>query len=184
MKIILRERVRNLGDIGEIANVKDGYARNYLIPKGFAVRASKAAETLVLQEKAKKLEKRAKEIDDLELAAKAFEGIILDFSEHTDPKGKLYGSVSAKRIAAALRELEFKVTDAMILLPTHIKEVGEYMVKISLIEEIEPEIKVVVKSDTVEESAEELMKVEDAKVEDVEETTTEKVVEESTEETV
>ena len=177
MKVILRERVRNLGDIGEIANVKDGYARNYLIPKGFAVRASAAAETLVLQEKAKKMEARAKKIEDLELAAKAFEGVSLEFNEHTDPKGKLYGSVSAKSIGAALRALEFEITDAMVLLPTPIKEVGSYTVKISLIEEIEPAISVTVKSDTVEESAEEVMKEEAAA-----EVTEEVVAEETTEE--
>ncbi len=171
MKVILRERVRNLGDIGEIATVKDGYARNYLIPKGFAVRASVAAEKMVLQEKAKKLEARAKKIEDLQLAAKAFEGVVLEFSEHTDPKGKLYGSVSAKVIGNALREKEFEITDAMVLLPTPIKMVGEYEVKVSLIEEIEPAIKVVVKSDTVEESAIEIMEAEATEV--VEETVAE-----------
>ncbi len=180
MKVILKERVRNLGDIGEVANVKDGYARNYLIPKGLAARASAAAERLVLQEKAKKLEARAKNIEDLELAAKAFEGVVLEFSEHTDPKGKLYGSVSAKKIGAELRAKEFKITDAQVLLPTPIKDVGEYEVKISLIEEIEPAIKIVVKSDTVEESAEEVMKEEDAKEAVAAEAT--EVAEESTEE--
>lgn len=132
MKVILKEEVQNLGEMGEIVNVAPGYARNFLIPRGFAALADtknvKAFEhqRRVIQEKAEKRAKEARDYGDnlskapLTVKAKAGE------------EEKLFGSVTSKDISDALAAQGFEVDRRKILLEEPIKRLGTYSVDVKV----------------------------------------------------
>ncbi len=149
MKIILRERVKNLGDIGDIVEVKDGYARNYLIPKGFAIPATKSAIKVVEQEKKKKLKQREEQIKKYQEIAKKYEGLEIEIPVKVDENEHMYGSVTARIIADKLKEMGYELDRHVIVLDNPIKELGIYEVVLSFMPEVETKIKVkVVKDET------------------------------------
>ncbi len=132
MKVILKEEVTNLGEIGEIVNVAPGYARNFLIPKGFAAEADtknvKAFEhqRRVIQEKAAKLAREARDYGDKLSQAS------LTFKAKAGEEEKLFGSVTSKDIADALKAQGFEVDRRKILLEEPIKRLGAYSVDIKV----------------------------------------------------
>lgn len=133
MEIILKEDFNNLGHKDDIIVVKDGYARNYLIPKGFAINATPSAKKMhkeVLKQRAHKEEKLREVAEE---NAKKLEGVSLRIGAKTSTKGKIFGSVNTIQIAEALKELGFEIDRKNIsIVEELIKEVGSYTAKIKL----------------------------------------------------
>jgi large subunit ribosomal protein L9 len=150
MQIILLERVEKLGQMGDVVTVKNGYARNYLLPNKKALRAT-AANQKVFDSQKKEIEtanlKAKKEADGV--AAK-MEGVSITLLRQAGETGQLYGSVSSRDIAAALGEEGYKVERNQVTMDRPIKEIGISEVKVRL----HPEVSIMVSVNTAR-SAEE-----------------------------
>lgn len=141
MEIILKHDVPNLGYKDDIVNVRNGYALNYLIPKGLAVSASGSAlksHNEILRQRAHKEEKIKQEAQEM---AEKLKDITLSIGAKTSTKGKIFGSVNAIQIAEALEEKGFNIDRKNITFREDlIKEVGTYHAKIRLHKEVHVEI--------------------------------------------
>jgi large subunit ribosomal protein L9 len=144
MKVLLTEDIQKLGWFGDIIEVNNGYARNYLLPQGLATTVSEDSIRALAEEKAKRAEQRIKEKKRLEEAAKAVDGAEAVIAARANEQGHLFGSVSEKQIAANLREQGFTVANEVVLLPEHIKEVGTHQVKLKFADNIIVSVNVVV----------------------------------------
>ena len=145
MQIILMEKVVNLGNLGDLVKVKDGYARNFLIPQGKAKRATPVAMK-EFEAKRAELEKAAAEKLD---AAKAFaekvEGVVVTVARKAGVDGRLFGSVTNHDVADGLKLLGFEIEKSDIRMPTGpLKMVGETSLEVSLHTDVLASIKVVV----------------------------------------
>ena len=136
MKVLLTEDIRKLGWFGDIVEVKNGYARNYLLPQGLAKMVSDDNIRSLAEEKAKRAEERIKEKKRLEHAAQAVDGAEAVIAAKANEQGHLFGSITEKQIAANLREQGFTVADAVVQLHDHIKEVGKHQVKLRFAENV------------------------------------------------
>ena len=151
MEVILKKDFITLGYEGDICKVKDGYARNYLIPRNIAV-IKNAGNLKTLAQMQKSLEKkRAKR----KMEAEILKGKIVDISVMIPVKvaenGKLYGSVSPQNIVDALKEKEIDINKKDVHMDKHIKELGEYEIEIKLYHSVNANIKInVVNIDTLE----------------------------------
>jgi large subunit ribosomal protein L9 len=133
MQVILLDRVQNLGDLGEIVNVKNGFARNYLIPQKLASRATedniKAFEAMKSELVAKANESKAA----AQARAESINGLSLTVTAKASPEGHLYGSVGPREISDVLTESGYPVdTSEVTQSEGAFKEVGEYPVKLNL----------------------------------------------------
>ena len=144
MKVLLKEDIRKLGWFGDVVEVNNGYARNYLLPQGLATTVSEDNIRSLAEEKAKRAEQRIKEKKRLEEAAKAVEGAEAVIAAKANEQGHLFGSVTGDQIAANLREQGFTVADEVVHLPEHIKEVGTHEVKLKFSESVVSTVRVVV----------------------------------------
>ncbi|WP_448584261.1 50S ribosomal protein L9 [Thermocrinis sp.] len=142
MKVVLLKELEGYGSIGSVINVKDGFARNYLIPRGIALPATESNLKHVNSIISQKLRKLQKEKEKALALAKKLEGLILEIKHPVGEKGKLYGSVTSSEIAESLREKGFEIDRKKIVLSKPIKEVGIYTVQIKLHPEVEVQIKV------------------------------------------
>ncbi|MEJ2184064.1 MAG: 50S ribosomal protein L9 [Nitrospirota bacterium] len=148
MDVILKENVENLGRMGEVVKVRPGYARNYLIPKGFALEASKKNvkalehEKRIIQERARKLLLEAED-----LAARVSE-VTLRFQAKAGEEEKLFGSVTAKDVAQALEEKGYAVDRRKVQLEEPIKKLGTYQVPVK----VAPDVTATVTVEVVAES--------------------------------
>jgi large subunit ribosomal protein L9 len=133
MQIILMEKVVNLGGLGDVVKVKDGYARNFLIPQGKAKRATEANRK-VFEEKRAELERiQAEAIAAAQAQADKLTGLMLQIARKTGVDGRLFGSVSTHDIAEALAAQGFQVEKASIRLPEGpLKTIGDTPVQIAL----------------------------------------------------
>ncbi len=148
MEIILKQDLTNLGNKDDIVDVKDGYARNYLIPKGMAIAATESAKKILSENKKQRAHKEAKMKEEAEELAKKMEGITLTIATKTSTTGKIFGSVSNIQIAEKLSEKGFDLERKKITIdPEPVKEVGKYKAKIKLHKEVEVEIDFEVVSD-------------------------------------
>ena len=145
MNIILLERIVNLGDLGDEVVVKSGFARNFLIPKGKAVRASKDNRA-VFEARRAELERVAQErLGEAQGRAGKLQGISVSISAKAGDEGKLYGSVGTHDIAEALAAQGAEVTKSEIRMPAGvIRVVGEYDIDVHLHTDVNVTIKVVV----------------------------------------
>ncbi|MFP5406019.1 MAG: 50S ribosomal protein L9 [Gammaproteobacteria bacterium] len=144
MQIILLEKVVNLGQLGDVIRVKDGYARNFLIPSGKAQRATPTA--------IKEFESRRAEIEKVQAdrltaalaqAAKLSEFGTITIAEKAGVDGRLFGSVTNADIAATLKKLGFEVEKAMVRMPSGpLKTVGEHDVEVALHTDAAADLKV------------------------------------------
>jgi len=152
MQVILLKDIENLGNKSEIVKVKDGYARNYLIPKGVAIRVTKS-NIKVIEERRKKLEKeRKKEIKTIEELKDRIESINdLVIKKKAGEEETLFGSVTSADIEEKLKEFDIEVNKKKIELPKPIKKLGEYNVDIK----IHPNMKATLKFTIEEEKDEE-----------------------------
>ena len=141
MEVILLERVEKLGAIGDVVKVKNGFARNYLLPNKKALRANDANRKLFEANRSRIEEENAHKRSDAETASKGVEGKSVKLIRQASNVGHLYGSVSARDIAEALEGVGAKVTKSQIVLDRPIKAIGVHEVKVAL----HPEVAVTVK---------------------------------------
>jgi large subunit ribosomal protein L9 len=144
MEIILRADVQHLGKIGEVVKVKDGYARNYLLPNGLAYPATEANKKKIAYEGERLVKQQAAEKSAAETEATRLADVKLTFEVKVGEEEKLYGSVTASDIQRKLEELGIKVDKRKIDLAEPIRELGEYKVGIKIHPEVRPEVQVTV----------------------------------------
>jgi len=141
MEVILLERVEKLGAIGDVVKVKDGFARNYLLPRKKALRANEANRKVFEANRARIEEENANRRTDAEKASKSVDGKTVQLIRQASNTGQLYGSVSARDVVEALEAEGAHVTKSQVVLDRPIKAIGVHEVKIAL----HPEVAVTVK---------------------------------------
>jgi len=147
MKLLLVEDVDNLGWLGDVVEVKDGYARNYLLPQGLATVPLQKNIDALADEKAKRAESRRLEREQKEQVVASMEGAEVVLAAKANELGHLFGSVAERDIAENLRQQGFAVQDAMVQMPNgHIKEIGNYDVTLKFAAELTAAVHVVVVS--------------------------------------
>ena len=132
MKIILNQAIDSLGNEGEIIDVKAGYARNYLIPKGWAKQATKINIAATQKEIEAKQKKEAKTRDNLEALGKILDKLSLKFELKAGEEGRLFGSVTSQMIVDAIAEKGYTVNKKEIEMEESINHVGKYFVDVNL----------------------------------------------------
>ena len=142
MEVILLERVEKLGHIGDVVNVKNGFARNYLLPNKKALRANEANRKLFEANRARIEAENAEKRSDAEKASKGVDGKTVQLIRQASNVGHLYGSVSARDIVEALEAQGAKVTKNQVVLDRPIKAIGVHQVKVALHPEVAVTIKV------------------------------------------
>ncbi len=142
MKVILKQDVDSVGTVGDIVTVKNGYARNYLIPKGIALEATPGNLKRIEQEK-KTLElQKNREKKAAEHVADKLNNVSVTISVSVGEEDKLFGSVTSQDIADALKEKGFEVDKRKIVMDEPIKVLGIYSIPIKLHSDVEAKIKV------------------------------------------
>ena len=132
MEVILNESIESLGKAGDIVKVADGYARNYLIPKGLAMLANKKNVVQLEKQRAAILEKAAKIKKEFEALAEQLAKLEIEIPVKVGEEEKLYGSVTSMDIAKAIEEKGYTVDRKKIVLPEPIKALGEYEIPVKL----------------------------------------------------
>jgi len=132
MKVILLQDVQGTGKKGEIKEVKPGYAQNALFPKGLAIEATKANLTMLEQKKASAQHKIDTEREAAETAAKGLSGKTFKVTAKAGDEGRLFGSVTAKDVSAALKQAGFDIDKKKLNVPGDIKTCGTYDVEAKL----------------------------------------------------
>jgi large subunit ribosomal protein L9 len=144
MKLILKSAVDNLGEAGEVVQVKAGYGRNYLIPQGLAYVASEANMRRLEEEQARNKERSRRDYLEARRRASQLDGLSLTFTVRAGPDGKLFGSVTSADIAERANEggLDFELERRSIGLDEPLKALGVVGVPVRLHQEVEVEIEV------------------------------------------
>lgn len=142
MKVILRKDVDNLGLMGEVVNVKNGYARNFLVPRDIAYVASPGAIKAIEVEKKQYAKRRLKEKGDAEVLASALSELQISIAMKVGEEGKLYGSVTNQMIADELALKGYAIDKKHISIDEPIKSLGVFSVKIKLFTEVAANLKV------------------------------------------
>jgi large subunit ribosomal protein L9 len=133
MKVILKESYMNLGEAGDVVNVKPGYARNFLLPNKLAVSAT-AANVKLFQDKQKELEgKKTKVREESQKLMESLQGVTIKITKKVGDDGKLFGSVSSKEIEDALAAQDHKVDRRMIVMGQQIKMLGDYPIMVKFV---------------------------------------------------
>ncbi|HMA30631.1 MAG TPA: 50S ribosomal protein L9 [Casimicrobiaceae bacterium] len=149
MQIILLEKIVNVGNLGDVVKVKDGYARNFLIPQGKAKRAT--PENLkVIEARRAELEKAAADkLAGAQALAEKIEGSVLRITQKAGVDGRLFGSVTNVDIVEALKAQGYEVEKAMVRMPTGpLKQIGDHPVSVALHTDVSASITVTVIGDT------------------------------------
>lgn len=163
MKVLLCEDVKKLGWLGDIVEVKEGFARNFLLPQGLAKVATENNIRALAQKKAVRAEERMKERKRLEAAVQAVDGAEAVLAAKANEQGILFGSITEAIIAANLRDQGFAVADEIVKLPEHIKQVGTHNVTLKFDDDLKATVKVTVVAEKVEgEGGEEAPKSEES----------------------
>jgi large subunit ribosomal protein L9 len=142
MQVILRDRIENLGNAGDVVDVKPGYGRNYLIPKGLAYEATQANVRRLEAESAARGRRETETLNEARQRASAIEGVSLTFHARAGQEGKLFGSITSQDIADKLAEQGITIDRRSIELEEPIKALGVTSVPVRLHPQVHPEIKV------------------------------------------
>lgn len=142
MEVILREEVEKLGSRGQVVKVKDGYARNFLLPRRIAVPATEANKKIIEQERQSWLRKEAKVKEDAAELAKLMTGVTVEFARKAGEEDHLFGSVTAMDIEDALAKKGFTIERKKIQLEEALKTLGEHKVPVKLHKEVTVEVTV------------------------------------------
>ena len=149
MQIILMEKVVNLGGLGDVVKVKDGYARNFLIPSGRARRATESAKKEFEVKRAELEKVAAAKLAECQALGAKLGGTTIKLTQKAGVDGRLFGSVTNHDIAEALTRIDFKVAKAQVRLPNGpLKTVGEHTVTVAPHTDVVVEVKVVVLGET------------------------------------
>ena len=150
MEIILLERIEKLGSIGDVVNVKDGYARNFLLPNKKALRANEANRKVFEANRARIESDNANRREEATAHSGTVAGMEVVLIRASSNSGQLYGSVSVRDIVDALNEKGAKLAKAMVVLERPIKTIGVFDVRVSLHPEVTVTVKVNVARSTDE----------------------------------
>jgi large subunit ribosomal protein L9 len=142
MEIILLERIENLGSIGDVVSVKDGFARNFLLPQKKALRANEANKQVFEANRERLEQENAERRSEAEKAGGKVEGAEVVLIRASSNSGQLYGSVNVRDIATALQEQGFEVDKKQVIMGSPIKTIGMHDVTVQL----HPEVRVTVKA--------------------------------------
>lgn len=152
MKVILTENLPKLGEVGDVCEVANGYARNYLIPQGFAIVATEATLKQVDNLKRQEARQRERLRGDAVAVKEVLEGLSLTFKAKVGGTGRLYGSITNSDIAGQILELAGQEVDRRkIVLDNPLKELGTFKVPIRLLPDVTAEVTVVVEPEAEEE---------------------------------
>jgi large subunit ribosomal protein L9 len=152
MEIILRQAVENLGKPGDVVTVKNGYARNFLLPRGFAYEATPGNLKRISQERGRLEAAENERVQSATELAKRLEEVQLTFSARVGEEGKLFGSVTSADIAGQLAEKGYTIDRRKIALDDPLRSLGEFHVPIKLHREVTSHVKVTVKSEPTDET--------------------------------
>lgn len=147
MKVILLKDIKNIGKKWDVKHVSDGYARNYLMPRGMARLASQGALDELDDELRKREMLATEELGAMQAIAEGLDGLDVYVRVKADENGTVYSGVSAKAITTALADMGVTVEEKAIKLKEPIKELGEHQVTIELEYGLEAEIKVIVEGE-------------------------------------
>ncbi|MBI1723216.1 MAG: 50S ribosomal protein L9 [Gemmatimonadetes bacterium] len=142
MDIILRQDVDKLGSAGEVVTVKDGYARNYLLPRGLAFEATEGNRRRLEAERQQRARRAAAEVGAARDEAAKLEKVSLTFTMKAGDADKLFGSVTSSDIAERLEAEGFTIDKKAIVLDEPIKSLGVYRVPVRLHHDVKPEVRV------------------------------------------
>jgi len=141
MEIILLQDVQKLGQKDDLVNVKDGYGRNYLIPRGYAIAATQSAKKTHAENLKQRAHKEEKIKAEAQTLAEKMAGLSITVGAKTSTSGKIFGSVNTIQIAEALKEKGFDIDRKSISLPEdQIREVGKYKASIRLHREVKVQV--------------------------------------------
>jgi len=144
MRVILLQDIENLGKKYEVKDVKSGYARNFLIPKGLAKPATEEALKWLETQKEIEAKKAEEELKKVQEVASAIDGQEVVIPVKIGEDGQLFESIISQKISEKLKEIGFEIKKTQIDLPEPIKELGEFPVKIKFEHNLEAEIRVIV----------------------------------------
>ena len=142
MEIILKQDIAGLGYKNDTVTVKPGYGRNYLIPQGMAIVASRSNKKMIaenIKQAAHKAEKIKKDAEDI---AEKMTDLTLQLGTKAGENGKIFGAITTLQVADALKEKGFDVDRKKITFNTPIKELGDYMVTLDLHREVKPTVNI------------------------------------------
>jgi len=142
MEIILKETIDTLGEIGDLVKVKPGYARNYLLPRGLAVTATKSNMAMLEQQKEAIEARKNQRREEAESVAEQLAGLNVTIEQRVGEENKLYGSVTSADIAEKLQEQGVEIDKRKILLDEPIKTLGEKKVPVKVGYQVTADLKV------------------------------------------
>jgi large subunit ribosomal protein L9 len=149
MQVILMEKVANLGELGDVVKVKDGFARNFLIPHGKAKRATEANLKAFESRRAELEKAQAETLAKAKARGEKLEGLTIQVTQKAGPDGRLFGSVTNYDIVEALQKQGHEVERANIRMPQGpLKQVGDYPIQVALHTDVTASITVSVLGDT------------------------------------
>ena len=140
MEVILKQDIHSLGYKNDIVVVKNGYGRNYLIPKGIAILATESAKKMNAENMRQRAHKEEKIKNEALEIAKKLEGVTISVGAKTSTTGKIFGSVNNIQIAEALTAQGFEIDRKVIAIKDAVKEIGKYIATIKLHKEVKVEI--------------------------------------------
>ncbi len=143
MQVILLEKIRNVGDLGDTVNVKSGFGRNYLIPQGKAVFATQKNVELFEQRRSELEEKARKKLEEAQAVAKKLSSLTVHIDALSSDEGKLYGSIGPLEVAKAITDAGVSVSRSDVVMPLGaIHEVGIHMIDIQLHSDVNLEMSI------------------------------------------
>ncbi|SEP38092.1 50S ribosomal protein L9 [Mucilaginibacter sp. AW1-7] len=140
MEVILKQDVKNLGDKDDVVNVKPGYGRNYLLPKGFAILATPSARKVLAENLKQAQFKQEKIRKDADAIAARLEGVKLNIGAKAGESGKIFGAINTIQVADALKKEGFDVDRRRITFDQEPKFVGDYIANINLHKEVKVQV--------------------------------------------
>lgn len=147
MKVILQKDISSLGDAGDIREVADGYARNYLLPKRLVIPASESGKKIIEHQKRLIKLKKEKRKKKSEKILENLSGLELKINVKVGEEGKLFGSITSMDIAKKLHDNGFDIDKRKIVLESPIKQIGEYEIPVKLDEKLTANVKLIVDKD-------------------------------------
>ena len=137
MEVILKESLKNLGEVDELVKVKAGYARNYLFPRGFAILATEASKKMLAETVKQRQHKIKKLIIEAQQIADSLKDVVIQVGAKVGESGKIFGSVNSIQVAEALKNKGFDIDRKQISLQEdHIKMIGTYTATITLTKDV------------------------------------------------
>jgi len=147
MRVLIKKHVQGVGDKGDIRDVADGYAQNYLIPQGLAEPVSAVALERIRRENKQKSKEAEQDLERVEKLASDLEGYSIEFLAKASEEGRLYAAITAQKIVSKLKKKGFPIDKQHIVLPEPIKDLGDHEVRVQFPHGLEARIVVVIGED-------------------------------------